>query len=1263
MLITENKLDEWVRGNARDAQGVIVELVWRLVAASSPTPKERRFPLGDSIGQHGPDGILDVDIGFNPFVPEGRSYWEIGTGIKAGAKATADYNSLVKKIQTADRIKSTFVFVTPLSGSRGWKQSAQAEWLKKYKSKDEWLNIRVIDGTQLIDWIRQFPAVNLWLLRKLFNEPVPHLETPEQRWNLVRSIGEPPPLTPNLFLLGRDAACAKLKEVVAGNLVQLKLSTHFPGHVVDFVCAYLTALDAEAHKDVIGRCLIVSDSATWDRIIAQGTRLILIADASLDLSGDTGMRLIQKARNAGHFVVFGGAAGGIPEPISAPLRMPQTHQVRDALEKAGYGMERARTLAQQSGGNLGSLLRCLQNLSAMPEWASNDRASELAIAAALGSWDENSNADRAIVESLSGKAYGEWIKLMREVALRSGTPLTQQGGIWKFTMRYEGWYELGPKLFKEHLELLKNAAISILTEKDPKFELSSEERYMANIRGKVLAHSQHLRNGIAQTLALLGSHPEALTSCTPNKAELIAVMSVRKIFADADWQRWAGLNDLLPFLAEAAPGEFLNAVEEAIKSDPCPFDQIFAEEGNATAGRNYMCGVLWALETLAWDSDHLNRVVICLGELAARDPGGNSSNRPAKSLTTILLPWMPQTCAPIPKRKVAVTTLIDELPEVGWALLMNLLPQYHSISMGTRKPAWRKTIPDEWEKSVTHQAYWEQTEIYSKIAITAVGDNRKKLIDLINHIADLLPSNQEELLTLLQSNAVIAMPETDRLNLWNQLIELVNKHRKHPNAGWAMKPEMVDKIAATADRLAPTNPMYRHQYIFKSNDFDLIDENSSFENRRKQLDLRRQDAVKEITANGGVQALLAFAALVQSPWQVGMAAGALANTEVESCVLPDLLESEQMPIAHFAGGYILSRFSVSNWGWVDAIDITQWTSSQIGQFLSFLPFMTGTWERAKRFLGLNEATYWTRTKVNPWESDTNMELAIDQLIQYGRPIAALRCTYKMLINKQSIGGARTVKALLAAVGSTEKNNSEDTYQVVEIITALQADSTINPEDMYHVEWAYLPLLDKFSSGKPKLLWRRLATDPIYFCGVIQLVFRSKKKKKTIGEPTVDVERIAANGYRLLDGWRFPPGCQFDGTYNGNELQPWIDVVKQECIQSGHLESAMTMLGHALIHTPADPDGLWIHRAAAEALNAKDAQNMRDGFRSELYNSRGVHCLDPTGAPEKELATKYRDKAEAVENAGFHRVATTLRELAESYVREAVRVTTREFFDE
>ena len=118
MIVTENQLDEWVRGNTRDAQSIIVELIWRLVAASSPHPRERRFPLGDSIGQHGPDGILLVDIPDEPFVPDGRSFWEIGTGLDVRKKASSDYKDLVQEIPKDIRLDATFVFVTPLSGRR-----------------------------------------------------------------------------------------------------------------------------------------------------------------------------------------------------------------------------------------------------------------------------------------------------------------------------------------------------------------------------------------------------------------------------------------------------------------------------------------------------------------------------------------------------------------------------------------------------------------------------------------------------------------------------------------------------------------------------------------------------------------------------------------------------------------------------------------------------------------------------------------------------------------------------------------------------------------------------------------------------------------------------------------------------------------------------------------------------------------------------------------------------------------------------------------
>lgn len=93
MIITEIQLHHWVRSNEREAQGIIPELVGRLVAASVRKPNAIRFPRADSIGQSGEDGYLDTDTGFQPFVPDGISFWEIGTGANPAAKANSDYGN------------------------------------------------------------------------------------------------------------------------------------------------------------------------------------------------------------------------------------------------------------------------------------------------------------------------------------------------------------------------------------------------------------------------------------------------------------------------------------------------------------------------------------------------------------------------------------------------------------------------------------------------------------------------------------------------------------------------------------------------------------------------------------------------------------------------------------------------------------------------------------------------------------------------------------------------------------------------------------------------------------------------------------------------------------------------------------------------------------------------------------------------------------------------------------------------------------------
>ena len=892
---------------------------------------------------------------------------------------------------------------------------------------------------------------------------------------------------------------------------------------------------------------------------------------------------------------------------------------------------------------------------AKTNWAQHPDATYLALAILLGSWQDKSQCDVESITQLLGISYDEWLKKAREILHCLDSPLSLKNGIWKVVNRSELWSMLGSRILDQNLDTFRSIAESVLKEPDPAFELPAEERYAASIHGKVLKCSNVLRKGISEGLAILGSHPAACTNCSQGKAEATCVLVIRELLAYANWVLWGSLNGLLPTLAEAAPGEFLDAVEEAMRLMPCPFDELFSQEGNGITGGNYLTGLLWALEGLAWDEHYLVRVCIALAELASHDPGGQWVNRPINSLATILLPWLPQTLASVDKRKVAVRTIFNELPDIAWSLIIQLLPGQHQTSSGSHKPSWRKTIPDDWEKGVTHQEYWQQASFYAELAVAAAGHDTRRLSALIDHFDNLPNAAFDQLLQALASQPISALPEEQRLSIWDHLTKFTKKHRRFSDAQWALPDELITRIEHVAKKLAPASPFNLYQHLFTDDGFDLYEEDGDWEAQHQKLDARRETAISEIFQQDGVEGVLKFAESVSSPGQVGYALGVIANKEFERALLPSFLSSADSKRKVLVSGFIWRRYHLKGWEWCDDLDKSDWTPEQTGQFLACLPFTKETWNRASEWLQDHESEYWTRAGANAYGAADNFNIAIDKLIDHDRPHAAISYLNRMRRAKQPIDSKQCVRALLLALSSSEPNYIINGYHIVELIKFLQVEPGVNQDDLFRVEWAYIPLLDNYRGAAPQLLEIRLANEPEFFCEVIRLIYRSKKEDQASREPSEEIKTLATNAWRLLHEWKTPPGTQQDGTFSGECFVEWLRRVKDACTESGHLEVALINIGEVLIHTPPDPEGLWINHAVAAALNDREADNMRDGYRTGTYNARGAHWVDPTGKPERELAEQFRSKAEDTENAGFQRFAVTLRSLAESYDREAERI--------
>lgn len=865
------------------------------------------------------------------------------------------------------------------------------------------------------------------------------------------------------------------------------------------------------------------------------------------------------------------------------------------------------------------------------------------------------NSDTQEISKLFGISYESWLPKAKEILQRPDSPLSVREGVWKVSRRAELLSLLGPRILDQNLDAFRATAVKVLKERDPAFELPAGERYAASIYEKVLSYSPSFRKGLAEGLALISNNPDAFPNASHGKAEAVGILAVREILADADWVTWGSLNNLLPTLAEAAPKEFLDAVDAALQLEPCPFDELFTQEGDGLTSGNYLTGLLWALEGLAWDSELLVRVSVLLAELASHDPGGNWANRPSNSLATILLPWLPQTLGSIEKRRVAVQTVLAEQPEVGWNLLLQLLPGHHQVSTGAHKPEWRKSIPEDWEKGVSHKEYWDQVSAYSELAVRTAGADLEKLTQLVSRLDDLVHPSFDELLNRLKSDDIAGLPESQRREIWGALVSFAGKHRKFADAEWALPSDAVEKIEETAKALEPKNPFDLHQYLFSERDFDLYEEKGNWQEQFKKLEAKREIAVQEILADEGIAEVLRFAEAVRSPRQVGLALGGIANDSIDQHLLPDFLDGTTRKLKDLVDAYIWRRYSVMGWEWCDRVVRSDWTLNQKAGFLCQLPFSKDTWGRVTSWLGNEEGLYWSAVWVNPYQSDDNLSFAIAKLIEFERSQPAIDCLYKALHDKQPIIIEQVVQALLLAVSSAGQSNSMDTHHVVELIKFLQSEPSVSKDDLFRIEWAYLPLLSSPGHGKPKLLEHKLATEPEFFCEIIRLIYRSKKGDAPPVEHTEDAKAVATNAWRLLHDWKTPPGTQIDGSFSGQRFSQWLETTKAICTKSGHLDVALIQLGEVLIHAPSDANGLWIDATVASALNGRDHEHMRRGFSTAVYNSRGVHWVDPTGKPEKELAEEYRRKAENVENAGFQRFAATLRGVAMGYERDAERI--------
>lgn len=1250
-VITPQDLNSF--SGTRDGQEVLPELLRMLIRASVSQLAACRIPYGDSIGQTGLDGFVVTEDGFGEFVPKGESYWECGTGQEVQDKATEDLGKRTKDVpDEATRAKTTFVFATLRNT---WEEASQRSWKERHKEK-KWKQLKVIDGIILADWLRSFPAVARWLMRKIDPKRTSsNWRTPTEHWENLLQLPQvsDPPLPVSMFLLGRNRAIEEVAKVFEGTSEHLCLGVENSLDAEDFVAALIEGQDPQTKSLWAGKCLFIQGADEWSSMLQLSARHVLVASGALDLE-DTGQQLRLAAKKARHAVIFPSSQGPTDASGVVKLNSPSAAQIADALTKAGYSAPRIKVLVEPSSSLLASVKRRLENLSDAPSYANGPGARSLAQFGLLGRLHGGNAKDIEAFERVLGKSFGEWLEIVRPEVLKPGTPLTQQNQHWKVVARGEAWSALGRWLDDDDLNRLQEVAVAILGEDDPTIDIPKEDRWAASIKGKHLEGSGAMRKGLAETLALLGSRSGALVQCSTGHAEMVAISVVRKLLKDADWKRWMSLHDLLPMLAEAAPEQFLEAVEGALE-DPnsTPFLQLFAQEGDGAMGWNYVSGLLWSLETLAWHPDYLGQVVQILAAMASIDPGGKWANRPANSLTQILLPWLPQTTAPIRKRIAAVRAASRDYPAVAWSLVSSLLPRWGGSSSWSCKPTWRTDLMAGWEERPARQDYFAQVEGYASLAIELATDDMNRLGEVVEKLPELPPETRDAILTAIVSQGVKDSDEGKRLPVWEALVDLAARHRAFADAQWAMPTAEIEKIEMTATVIAPVSARLRHRRLFSDRDADLFEPHEDFHEQERRLAKRRQEAIREVLQEVGEDGVVAFAGEVVASDKVGLAVGGIEQPGNDARFLPSLLCRVEPHVRAFVAGFVHARWEVGAWKWVERLPLLDWPHGERATFFTLFRFSPEVWRRAEESLGDQASLYWKAVSPWPWGMKEGMAEAIERLLQHGRARVALAFCGVAARTKQAIPPVLALRALRESGQGEDATDRLDPQAAIATIKWLQEQPGLDESQMSVIEWSYLPLLVDHLGAAPLVLEAQLAREPSKFCEVVRRAYRSEGEGENANVISEEDKLWARAAYRLLNGMRAVPGMSSHGTVDRGVLAAWLAEVRRLATESGHLGSALRQVGQVFGRAAIGENWLSLNPAVAEALDAKDAEPMRKEFTSQLYNNRGVFSPDG-GKGERELAARFHLQAAQMDELSLFRIGTALRDLAKEYEREAIR---------
>ena len=1234
-----------------NANHQLPELIRRLILATT-TPTLLDIPGGSAVWRSGWDGLVEAVEG-NAWVATGVSVWELSCQREPGTKASADYRKRTDDPQGVAPAGATFVFVTP----RQW--SGKQNWIKQRRGAGEWAEVRAFDASDLATWLEQAPAVATWFARLIGKLPAGGYVTLEDWWQNWATVSQPN-ISPQLVLAGRQESADKLGEWMQQSPAYYYVRGQTREEAIAFVAASALNSDDAGAAALLAKALLVKSEDAWHSLTSQVSPLVLLRAFDGNASPQVTVR-------RGHHVITPLYASEEPRgngTNGTTLRRLGRDETITALTGMGLSETGARALARKTARMLPIIRRSLIDEAGgpPPSWASltaNAAQSGLPALVLVGQWNELNEADQEAIARIAATPYNGIANEVANLAQTEDSPLTKIGAHWRFLGHEEAWHLLAPRLSAITIERFQETAIAALSAVSPKFGMPISERHLADIYGQTLPHSGLLRDGIARTLALMGSQGERAQNF-PNASD-VPERILKRVFAEnAGWEIWATLGNILPTLAEAAPETVLSAIEQRIAATPNPFGSLFAQEGDPLFGGSVHIGLLWALERLAWTPEYFTRIAAILAQLAAIDPGGTISNRPARSLTEMFLPWFRVSETPDAHRLETLETLLKRYPEPSWQALINAYPSTFGTVTGREPPSWRPWGQDGATRP-TQAEYKAFVEEMERLLLEYVGCDACRWQALVGIMDRLSTEAYQKATTLMMQRISTIKAHPGSVALWTQLRQELNRHRSFPDAKWAMPAAELESLAAIYERLTPADPVQAHSWFFDGD--PKLPEGTThgdIKARFAQRDAACETAIAAAYQSGGEKAILSIAESAPVPRMVGLAFTTGVGATPALALVAKYVGSDNRKLTEMARGALYAIYYQSGWdGLEHALAMLKATNAQppaLAEVFLAAQASPDTWQRLAEERPEVQRRYWKQ--LNPFSALQNDEATIrsvaEGLLEVQRSPAVVDWFAYMPLHHEIV--IRTLEQLpadLAADKAPELRTAGIIYGIAKMLEDLDESGVVGDDVIAYLELPFLPALH-YVGHSNLALYRVLSNNPALFADLVASAYRRNdgQMDTTSAEATPISAEIFA---RIIMGEGVVPGKMQDGSVDYESLSNWVSEARRLCAERGRAEIGDNFIGHLLAKSPDGEDGLWPCEPVREVLEllGPGAQHIGNGFDSGTFNLRGVTMRDPFagGNQERALADKYQQQASMMSSKWPH-TAALLQRIVGDYQHEA-----------